>query len=472
MTSSRPNSQPSDLSPAADPATSQPGKDPQAQRQDSQDFSLFKSVTDFGAVLSYTAAQSSRALVDTAAGVGASMSHTAMQSGKNVVETAEGIGQAIVNTTAQTGKAAVETATVIGDFLGQAATQTGQSVLEATQQFGATAGQQTHQWAEQTAASAGKAVTVVSRNPIIRRTSGVLRLDWLTNLSDRVDLNKAEQEVRKLQQKYPDDSPSQISHRIMVKKAMHAGGIGFVSSILPGVAAALLAVDLAATTALQTEMVYQIAAAYGMDLNAPDRKGEVLGIFGLALGGSKALRAGLGFLRNVPMAGAMIGSSTNATMLYALGYAACRFYEAKLENPDLEPPEATLQTIQEESDRYLEVAISQQALMDQVLVHMVLARYPDKTWEDILPNLKKLQINPDSLKAIAAHLKAPKPLTALLDQLNPDFAVPLLAQCYRIAHTSEEMVAEEVTVLEAIASRFEIDLDEVKAVVASETRHS
>jgi len=47
-------------------------------------------------------------------------------------------------------------------------------------------------------------------------------------------------------------------------KATYAGG-GLASSILPGVALALLAVDLAATTQLQSEMVYQIAVAYGLD---------------------------------------------------------------------------------------------------------------------------------------------------------------------------------------------------------------
>lgn len=73
-------------------------------------------------------------------------------------------------------------------------------------------------------------------------------------------------------------------------------------------------------------MVYQIAYAYGLNLQEPARKGEVLAIFGLALGSGCAIKAGLGFLRNVPVAGAVIGASTNAATLYALGYAACRFY--------------------------------------------------------------------------------------------------------------------------------------------------
>jgi uncharacterized protein (DUF697 family) len=54
-------------------------------------------------------------------------------------------------------------------------------------------------------------------------------------------------------------------------------------------------------------------------------KGEVLTIFGLALGGNRAIKAGLELLQNTPVAGAVIGASSNAVMLYTVGYAACRF---------------------------------------------------------------------------------------------------------------------------------------------------
>ncbi|BAT56273.1 hypothetical protein NOS3756_52760 [Nostoc sp. NIES-3756] len=32
----------------------------------------------------------------------------------------------------------------------------------------------------------------------------------------------------------------------------------------------------------------------------------------------------------MPLAGAVIGASSNAVMIYALGYTACQFYEAKV----------------------------------------------------------------------------------------------------------------------------------------------
>ncbi len=304
----------------------------------------------------------------------------------------------------------------------------------------------------------------LSENWLIRKLSGVLNLNWLIGTTDIVDLEKAEAAVKKLKQKYPNESPSQIAHRIMLEKATKAGTVGLATSILPGVAVALLAIDLTATTKLQSEMIYEIASDYGLDLKDPARKGEVLAIFGLALGGGRLLKAaGLGLLRNVPFAGAAIGASSNATMIYSLGYAACRFYEAKLdESTSLESPE-TLATLKAESEKYLESAIAQQTLMDQILVHIILASHPEKTWKEILPELKAVNLSPKSLDAIAQNIKSPKPLDVLLNQLNRDFAIPLLAQCYKIAQVDNQTTPIEQEIIEAIASKFDIDTNTIGA---------
>ncbi|GAP93919.1 EcsC family protein [Leptolyngbya sp. NIES-2104] len=289
------------------------------------------------------------------------------------------------------------------------------------------------------------------KNPIIRRFAGVLKFGWLLGVSDQVDVGKAEEAVRKLRSQFPNETHQQIAHRLIVRKAAQAGGTGFISSIIPGFAIAFLALDLAAVTALQTALVYEIAAVYGLNLRDPERKGEVLAIFGLALGGSNALRAGLKFLRNIPFAGAAIGASTNATILYSLGYAASRFYEAKLE-ADV-PESATLEQIHQDSEKYLNVAIAQQTVMDQILAHMLLASYPEKTWNSIAPELKSLNLEPSSLKTIEANLRSPQPLNALLDQLNCDFAVPLLVQCRGIAESTNGVSPQEMEILSTIEKR-------------------
>ncbi|RAM48476.1 MAG: hypothetical protein C6Y22_27465 [Hapalosiphonaceae cyanobacterium JJU2] len=370
---------------------------------------------------------------------------------------------------AETLGCAAGTAVGVGTVAGSTAIEAGKAVAETAAGVGEAAAKQARHLIEQATHTAGHVTERLGENWLIRRVAGVLNLNWLVGASDNVDLEKSAATVKKLQQEHPDESPSQIAHRIMVEKAAKAGGIGFASSILPGFAAALLAIDLAATTQLQSEMIYQIAAAYGLDLKDQSRKGEVLAIFGLAFGGGRLLRtAGLGLLRNVPFAGAVIGASSNATMIYSLGYAACRFYEAKLDESKSLTSEETLAELKQESENYLETAIAQQTVMDQILVHMILARHPDKTWEEILPELQALNLSPASLEVIGKNIKSPQPLQELLNQLNRDFAIPLLVQGYKIAKIDGEIKPAEQKVIDAIATKFSIDLNKIQSIVNSQ----
>jgi uncharacterized protein (DUF697 family) len=300
---------------------------------------------------------------------------------------------------------------------------------------------------------AGYIFDMISSSPQLQDLTKTLKVDWLLKIADQVDIVQAEKHVKNLQQKYPNEKPGDIAHRVMQEKALYVGGTGFASSLLPGFAAAMIAMDLAATTALQAEMVYQIASAYGLNLHEPARKGEVMAIFGLALGGNAALNAGLGFARNIPVAGAVIGAGSNAAMLYSLGYAACRFYEAKL--TPLSPP-TELKASQIESEKYLQGAIVQQVIMDQILVHVVLAGNPGKTWEEILPELRAFGFSPVSLEAIAASAKSPPALEKLLNQINYDFAIPLLAQCQKIARQDGVVTPAEARVLAIVTNKLNI----------------
>ena len=359
-------------------------------------------------------------------------------------------------------QSSVENEPSIVESLIKTVAETGQAVLDTAIGVGEATAKETHKFIEQTTQTSGQVVNRLSENWLIRKLSGVLNLNWLISDTNLVDLERAEAAVNKLKKQYPNELPSQIAHRIMVEKATQAATVGLATSFLPGIAVALLAIDLTATTKLQSEMLYQIASVYGLDLKDPARKGEILAIFGLALGGGRLLKAaGLGLLRNVPLAGAVIGASSNATMIYSLGYAACRFYETKLdESTSLASPQ-TLATLKAESEKYLESAIAQQALMDQILVHMILASHPEKTWQEILPELKALNLSPTSLDAIAQNIKSPKPLDVLLNQLNRDFAIPLLAQCYKIAQLDNLITAPEQKIIGAIASKFNIDTNKI-----------
>ncbi|WP_009633296.1 EcsC family protein [Synechocystis sp. PCC 7509] len=347
------------------------------------------------------------------------------------------------------------------DYVTKSVTETFRIAFDAGQE----AVDRTHDLLSQVTKGAGETIDNVGSNWFVRRLTRFLNLDWLLGATDSVDVAKAQSVVQKLKQKYPHESHSQLAHHIMVEKATQAGGIGLATSFLPGIAIALLAVDLAATTRLQAEMIYQIAAVYGLDLKDPERRGEVLGIFGLGLGGSRLLKAvGLGLLRNVPFAGATIGASTDAAMVYSLGYAACRFYETKLKSPQ-EVKAKTINDLQKQSQQYLEVAIAQQVIMDRILVHTILVSHPVKSWEELLPQLQAINISPTSLQVIAEDFKSLQPLSELLNQLNRDFAIPLLAQCYRIVEADGGQTPVETEVINAIANKFDLDLNSIKSMV-------
>ena len=164
---------------------------------------------------------------------------------------------------------------------------------------------------------------------LFRSVAKVPGLSWLTSALGRVDKASALEDVLKLKQKHPADTPEELAHHIIVDATIKAGGVGLAANIIPPVALGLFAVDLAAVSALQSEMLYRIAAAYDFDISDPARKGEALTIFALSIGTSTAMKAGLGVVELVPIVGAAVGASSNAGMLYSFGSAASQFYQRK-----------------------------------------------------------------------------------------------------------------------------------------------
>ncbi len=203
----------------------------------------------------------------------------------------------------------------------------------------ATTTSQTHQWLEQTTEQSGRTLQAVAQNPMMQFIGKGLKADWLMAILGEIDLEKAQATVRQLQAQYPQETPRQIANRIMFQYAWQAGQVGLIANLIPPIAVILMGIEVAAIVKLQTQMVYQIAAAYGLDLAHPARRGEVLAIFGLSLGGG-VLKTGLSWDELLPIVGPVIGASTNAILLYLLGYAACQFYEMKSESLTLTPTQS------------------------------------------------------------------------------------------------------------------------------------
>jgi len=93
----------------------------------------------------------------------------------------------------------------------------------------------------------------------------------------------------------------------------------------------------------------------------------------------------------VPFAGAMIGASSNAAMLYSLGYAACRFYEAKLDSPTSVTTDATLAALKQQRKLSGNSDRSRSGDGSNFGSH-ALAGHPEKSWSEIIQNYKRISV--------------------------------------------------------------------------------
>lgn len=311
-----------------------------------------------------------------------------------------------------------------------------------------TIGDRFQEFLEEATASTGKTMDEIAANPILQSTDRIIGLNWISTFLGKVDTNKVRNTVAAMRSRHPNESSAQIAHRLIVEKAWSGGRVGLLTNIIPPVAALFLGIELVATTKLQTEMVYEIAAAYDLDITEPTRRGEVLAIFGLSLG-ADVLKTGLTIVEIIPGIGAVVGASTNAAMLYVLGQTACRFYEAKVNRTELT-------SMQQKSDEDWQIALDQSKVMDRILAKMVKTSYPDSDWAEILPKIQ--EISPSSVDTIAAELYYSENLSELLDRLLPEFAPATLNKCYDIAMSTGEMNKAEQEILSQIAMRFNLDM--------------
>ncbi len=186
-----------------------------------------------------------------------------------------------------------------------------------------------YQLIEQSTDTVGRIVTPIAESPLVKFATRVPGISWLMAALGQVDSDKVQREVMELRRTYPLENDEQLAQRVIVETAWRAAGIGLVTNFAPPLALLLFAVDLGAIAALQAGMIYKIAAIYGFSTHEPSRRGEVLAIWGLSAGGSSVLKAGLSIVELLPGVGAAIGITSDAALLYGLGYLASRFYETK-----------------------------------------------------------------------------------------------------------------------------------------------
>jgi uncharacterized protein (DUF697 family) len=189
--------------------------------------------------------------------------------------------------------------------------------------------QEAHDFVERGTEQLGRAVAPFAENPVLNSVAQLPMLRWFAAALGQVNVDKVNQDVQTLRQKYPQKTRSELSQQLIQETTLKAAGIGLATNILPPVAAVLFAVDIAALSSLQAEMIFRIAAIYDLPLKDAARRGEVLTIYGLSFGGTSLIKTGLSVTELIPGVGAVIGASSDAALLFTLGQAVARFYETK-----------------------------------------------------------------------------------------------------------------------------------------------
>jgi uncharacterized protein (DUF697 family) len=186
-----------------------------------------------------------------------------------------------------------------------------------------------HDFVERGTEQLGRAVTPFVENPVLNSVTQLPMLRWFAAALGQVDVDKVNQDVQRLRQQHPQKTRAELSQQLIQEATLKAAGIGLATNILPPVAAVLFAVDIAALSSLQAEMIFRIAAIYDLPLKDDARRGEVLTIYGLSFGGTSLIKTGLSVTELIPGVGAVIGASSDAALLFTLGQAVARFYETK-----------------------------------------------------------------------------------------------------------------------------------------------
>lgn len=189
--------------------------------------------------------------------------------------------------------------------------------------------QEAHNFVERGTEQLGRAVTPLVENPILNSVTQLPMLRWFAAALGQVDVDRVNRDVQQLRQQHPQKTRSELSQQLIQEATLKAAGIGLATNILPPVAAVLFAVDIAALSSLQAEMIFRIAAIYDLPLKDDARQGEVLTIYGLSFGGTSLIKTGLSVAELIPGVGAVIGASCDAALLFTLGQAVARFYETK-----------------------------------------------------------------------------------------------------------------------------------------------
>lgn len=206
--------------------------------------------------------------------------------------------------------------------LDNATANTGNSVVSRFQPF-----------LEPVTATVGGVVGPIANLPFIKFATVLPGMKWLMAAIGQVNVEEVRSQVDDLRRQYPLETKRALAQRVMAETAAKAAGVGLATNFIPPVALALTLVDIGAIAALQASMIYRIATIYGYSPIDHDRRGEVLAIWLLSSTTGGMVKSGLSVAELIPGLGAVLGVASNASVLYGVGYFACRYYETKRAAP-------------------------------------------------------------------------------------------------------------------------------------------
>jgi uncharacterized protein (DUF697 family) len=206
--------------------------------------------------------------------------------------------------------------------LDNATTNTGNAVVSRFQPF-----------LEPVTTTVGNVIGPIASLPFIQFATALPGMKWLLAALGQVNVESVRSQVDELRQQYPQDNKRALAQRVMAETALKAAGVGLATNLAPPVAFALTLVDIGAIAALQANMIYRIATIYGYSPTEHDRRGEVLAIWLLSSTTAGVVKSGLSVAEWIPGLGAVLGIATDASLIYSVGYFACRYYETKRSAP-------------------------------------------------------------------------------------------------------------------------------------------
>ncbi len=187
-------------------------------------------------------------------------------------------------------------------------------------------------------------------------------MEYISNSINNADEESAKERVRKLQERYPNDSPDapplspadyadKLTNILIKQKCFKTGAVGAVTSaasIVPGLGTVAsftfgTAVDIGVTFKMQAELVLEISAVYQYKLEPAEKQNIVLIVTGVSAGANKvATKVGQqiaekatekllkkSIAKAIPVFGVAASAGTNILSTYIIGKRAQAYFTTK-----------------------------------------------------------------------------------------------------------------------------------------------